>query len=176
MTPSDPAPSPLAPPAHRPYVSDRGRPLRMAMYGIGHSHAAGKARTLAAHHGVEFCGAFEPDPQLSAPARDDPAFAGVPWLPSSKAILGDPSIVAVCVEGAEGKCSGLARQCVEAGKHIWYDKPGGDWPTFQAIIATARAANLHVQMGYMLRYGAAFRQIADWTSDGLLGDLYAIRG
>jgi predicted dehydrogenase len=146
------------------------------MYGVAHSHASGKARALAAHPGVEFCGVCEPDEQLRARAQDNPAFAGVRWFASPQELLADPSVAAVCVEGPEGKCSDRAQQCVEAGKHIWYDKPAGDWGVFQAIAATARERRLLVQMGYMLRYNAAFRQISDWTRAGLLGDLFAIRG
>ena len=38
---------------------------------------------------------------------------------------------------------------VDAGKHLWYDKPGGDdWPGFQSLIAKARDRRLLVQMGY----------------------------
>ncbi len=38
-----------------------------------------------------------------------------------------------------------------------------------------RAGARHIQMGYMLRYSTAFRQISAWQRAGLLGDL-AVRG
>jgi predicted dehydrogenase len=161
-------------------VSDPARPVRMGIYGVGHSHAAGKARALVATPNVELIGVFEPDPKLRAAAEKNPGFAGIPWLSSLDELLGDPSVVALCVEGCvdarEGTYSAMALECVKAGKHIWYDKPAGNLATFQAIIETARARNLLVQMGYMLRYNAGFKQISDWLSAGLLGDLYAVRG
>ena len=95
---------------------------------------------------------------------------------SPEEFLSDPSIVAACVEGEEGKCSELARQCIAAGKHIWYDKPAGDFDTFRWMIETARERNLQVQMGYMLRFSTAFQTVSQWLQDGLLGDLFSIRG
>jgi predicted dehydrogenase len=152
----------------------------MGIYGVGHSHAAGKARALVANPSVELVGVFEPDPRLRARAESNAGFAGVRWLDSADDLLGDPSVDALCVEGCvdgrEGTYSATAKRCVEAGKHIWYDKPAGDWPTFQAVVETARAGNLLVQMGYMLRYNTGFKRIADWLRAGLLGDLYAVRG
>lgn len=160
----------------RPLGPDTDRPVRMAQFGVTHSHAAGKARTMAEHAGVELCGVHEPDAAARNRAQDNPAFAGARWFESLAEMLDDPSIAAVCVEGAEGRCSDLALQCVEAGKHIWYDKPAGDWATFQAIVATARERGLLIQMGYMLRYNVAFRQIGTWLQSGVLGELYAVRG
>ena len=163
----------------RPYVPDVGgqeKPLRIGMYGTAHSHASGKARALVAHPQVEFAGVYEPDAALRAKGREQPGFAGTRWMESAAELLDDPSIVAVCVEGDEGKCWDLARQCVAAGKHIWYDKPCGDWPVFQEIIHTAQARRLLVQMGFMLRYGAAFQQVYSWVREGLLGDVFAVRG
>lgn len=163
------------PPA-QPLVADPTRPLRVAMYGAAHSHAPGKARVLTAHPRVEFCGVYEPDAAVRTRAQDNPAYAGVPWLNSPQQILDDPTIVAVCVEGPEGRCVETAHACVAAGKHIWYDKPAGDLAIFQSIVDIARERCLLVQMGYMLRYNTAFHQIDRWLREGLLGDLYAVRG
>ncbi|MBI3970951.1 MAG: Gfo/Idh/MocA family oxidoreductase [Chloroflexi bacterium] len=160
----------------RPLVPDPHAPLGIALYGVQHSHAAGKARALAANPDVKFCAVCEPEPQARARAQDNPAFASVRWFDSSETMLSDPSVVAVAVEGAEGGCIALARQCIEAGKHIWYDKPAGDWPGFQSVVATARERGLLIQMGYMLRYNTAFECVSDWTRSGLLGEIFAVRG
>ena len=163
-----------APPA--PLVADPSRPLRAVLFGVQHSHAAGKARAMAAHPQVDLVGAYEADPAARARAQDNPAFAGLRWFDAPDEFLADPEVAVACVEGAEGRCSDLALQAVEAGKHIWYDKPAGDWPVFQQVVEGARRQGLHVQMGYMLRYHAAFRQIEGWARSGLLGHLYAVRG
>jgi len=38
-----------------------GRPVRVAVYGIGHAHARGKVRTLAAMPAYELVGLCEPE-------------------------------------------------------------------------------------------------------------------
>jgi predicted dehydrogenase len=159
-----------------PLVADPERPLRIAMYGVTHSHAAGKLRALVAHPHVELCGVYEPDEAARGRAQENGAFAGVQWLDSLHQFLDDPTVVAVCLEGPEGRCTNMAQHCIEAGKHLWYDKPAGDLDSFRAVIATAREHRLLVQMGYMLRYNAAFQQLAKWLRTGLLGDLFAVRG
>ena len=65
---------------------------------------------------------------------------------------------------------------MRAGKHVWYDKPAGDdWPQWQRTIALAEEKGLTVQVGYMFRYHAGFRQIETWVKSGFLGDIYALR-
>jgi predicted dehydrogenase len=150
--------------------------VRFGLYGTGHSHAPGKLHALLASLDVEFVGVCEPDPHLRERAQSNPTYEGLNFFDAPEDLLEDPTVHALCVEGTEGKCAQDAFRAVQAGKHIWYDKPAGDWPLFQAICQTAHEKSLHVQMGYMLRYTAAFRHIADWARAGLLGDLFSIRG
>jgi len=70
----------------------------------------------------------------------------------------------------------MAKEAIAAGKHVWYDKPAGDWDAFRSMVHTARERRLHIQLGYMLRYCTAFMQVSNWLREGLLGDLYAVRG
>ncbi|MDQ3700173.1 MAG: Gfo/Idh/MocA family oxidoreductase [Chloroflexota bacterium] len=162
--------------APRPLVEHPEQPIRIVLYGTQHSHARGKAGAMAARPDVELVGVCEPDAASRARAREHPAYAGLRWFDTPAEFLEDRSVVGVCVEGEEGKCVELARQCVAAGKHIWYDKPAGDYAIFEWMVDTARERRLHIQMGYMLRYSGAFRQISDWARDGLLGDIFAVRG
>ena len=150
--------------------------IRFGLMGTGHSHAPGKLRALRESADVEFVGAFEEDAERRARAQSNAAYEGVPWLDSAEDLLEDPTVHALCVEGEEGRCSPDALRAVQAGKHIWYDKPAGDWTVFQAICETAREKRLHVQLGYMLRYTAAFQHVGEWVRSGLLGDLFAVRG
>jgi predicted dehydrogenase len=152
-------------------------PVRIAQYGVQHGHAAGKALALRSNPEVEFCGVFEPDPAARARAADHRAYAGLRWYASAEELLGDPSIVAVAVEGLNAHSLPMARACLEAGKHIWYDKPAGDdWPAFQEAVSIARRRGLLIQMGYMFRYQDGFRRVAEWARSGLLGDVFGIRG
>ncbi|CAA9232237.1 MAG: hypothetical protein AVDCRST_MAG77-1073 [uncultured Chloroflexi bacterium] len=150
--------------------------LRVVVYGTAHSHAPGKVRALLDSPAVELVGVCEPDTAQRERAAGNPVYARQRWIESAQEFLGDPSVAAVCVEGAEGKCAALARECIAAGKHIWYDKPVGDFEAFRWMTETARERRLHIQMGYMLRYSTAFQRVAEWLRQGLLGELFAVRG
>ena len=67
-------------------------------------------------------------------------------------------VQAVAVEGRNHESLAMARRAIEAGKHVWFDKPAGDdWPAFQKLMRSAAERGLHVQMGYMFRYSPGFR-------------------
>jgi len=150
--------------------------IRIGQYGVKHGHAAGKAQALRRNPDVEFAGVYEPDRDLWPPVGAACQYAGAPLLQSLDELLGDPSIVAVAIEGSNAEGLAMAEEAVAAGKHIWYDKPAGDdWPRFTRLIARARAANLQVQMGYMFRYHQGFQQIASWTRSGMLGEVFGLR-
>lgn len=151
-------------------------PIRMVQYGSGHGHAPGKARAMLGNPGVDFVGVYEPDLAARARARESRGFAGVRWLESAEEILGDPTVVAVAIEGRNDESLAMAREAATAGKHLWYDKPAGDdWAGYVALADEVRRRQLYLQMGYMFRYHDGFRLIADWARSGLLGDLFGVR-
>ncbi|MBV7337004.1 gfo/Idh/MocA family oxidoreductase, partial [Chloroflexi bacterium TSY] len=65
---------------------------------------------------------------------------------------------------------------VQAGKHVWYDKPAGeDWAQWQRVVALAKERELLIQMGYMFRYHDGFNSIAEWVHSGFLGNIFSVR-
>jgi predicted dehydrogenase len=145
--------------------------IRFAQYGIAHAHAAGKAAVLKANPDVEFCGVYEPDPDVRRERGTNDAYQGVHWFASEDAILDDETI------GVVSENPGIARKVLGRGKHVWLDKPAGtDWGEFQDLIALAREKGLLVQLGYMFRYNAGFEFILDWARLGRLGDIFCVRG
>lgn len=151
--------------------------IRVAQYGTRHAHAAGKLRALLDSPDVEVAGVFEPDAERrAAAAAADGPFRDVHWFGSECEMLEDASIAAIASEGSTYESLDQTEACVRAGKHVWYDKPAGDdWPQWQRTIGLAEERGLTVQMGYMFRYHAGFRQIEAWVKSGLLGDIYALR-
>ena len=150
--------------------------IRMAQYGTGHGHAAGKFEAMRTNPDVDPVGIFEADPAARARWEGHPAYRGARWFGSADEMLGDGSIQAIAIEGPNDESLAQALQAVAAGKHVWYDKPAGDdWPTYLRLVEEVRRRRLHLQMGYMLRYHDAFQQVAGWTRDGLLGDLFQVR-
>src|SRR3990172_5431753 len=155
-----------------------GPKLKMAMYGTRHAHAEGVLRVMLASPDVAVTGVFERDPErrraLSAGGRA-PWPAGE-WYSRAAGFLEDDSIVAVAAEGANRESLDHAESIVNAGKHVFYDKPAGeDFARFRNIVAAARERGLFVQLGYMFRYHEGFERIASWARSGFLGDLFAVR-
>lgn len=151
-------------------------PLRMAQIGTKHGHAHGKAAAMLANPEVAFAGLWEPDEAARDAAQARGHYGDIRWFRSAEELLGDASIAAVAIEGRNSESLAMAHAAIDAGKHLWYDKPGGDdWPGFQSLIARARERELLVQMGFMFRYQPGFQQVAAWVRAGLLGDLTSIR-
>ena len=152
-------------------------PLRMAQYGTKHGHAAGKLQAMLDSPDVEVAGVYEPDAERRAELEgSDGPFAQTRWFDEEEELLVDRSIIAVASEGKNAESLPQTEALVDAGKHVWYDKPAGeDWPGWQRVMGKAQAQGLLVQMGYMFRYQNGFRQIAEWVKTGLLGEVYGMR-
>jgi predicted dehydrogenase len=140
------------------------------MLGTRHGHAAGKWQALCTDPRVEPAGVFDADP------LNKERFSGARWLRSADELLQDPTVAAVAVEARNHQSLPLAKAAIEAGKHVWFDKPAGDdWPAFQHLMQVAGERGLHVQMGYMFRYSPAFMRIAELAGKGELGEVFEIR-
>ncbi len=151
--------------------------IRMAQYGTKHGHASGKLRSMLTNPEVEVVGLYEPDAgrRREVEGGDGP-YGQVHFFDSAEEMLGDDSIVAISSEGLNSESLDQTEQIVQAGKHVWYDKPAGDkWEQWQRVVAEARAKKLQVQMGFMFRYHPGFVQIADWARSGFLGNVYSLR-
>lgn len=151
--------------------------VRMAQYGTKHGHAAGKLAAMRNNQQVELVGVFEPDlERRSELMTEGGAYQGVHWFDDAHELLHDRTIIAVAAEGRNDESLTHVEELVGVNKHIWYDKPAGeDWLRWGRIVALAEEQSLVIQMGYMFRYHAGFRQIADWARSGLLGEIYSIR-
>ena len=150
--------------------------VKMAQYGVGHGHASGKMRAMLDNPEVEVAGIYEPSASKRAPVEDREPFVGLRWFESEAEMLTDDSIAAIASEGHNHESLSQSEAIVAAGKHVWYDKPAGDvWEQWQRVVASARGQGLHIQMGFMLRYNAGFRQVCDWARSGFLGHVFSVR-
>lgn len=152
-------------------------PLIMAQYGTKHGHAAGKLQAMLDSTDVEVKGVYEPDAARRASLQGGAGpFGQARWYETEEELLRDASVVAVASEGKNVESLAQTEALVDAGKHVWYDKPAGeDWAGWQRVMQKAGARGLLIQMGYMFRYQNGFRQIAQWVHGGLLGDIYCVR-
>jgi len=151
--------------------------IRFAQYGIAHAHAAGKASALKSSPGVDFCGVYEPDPDVRGRLGTASAYQGVHWFGSKGEMLDDDTIAAIAVEGPVSRNLEHAGEVLERGKHVWLDKPAGtEWEAFRELIGMANRKGLLLQLGYMFRYNAGFRFILDWVRKGEFGEVFSVRG
>ena len=151
--------------------------VKLAQYGIAHAHASGKVDAMKRNSDVDFCGVFEPDPQVRAEQGKADVYKDVHWFESKEEMLDDDSIVGIAVEGRVSDNLGFAREVIERGKHVWLDKPAGDdLEEFHRILTIAREKKLLVQQGYMFRYNPGFQFLFDRVNDGSLGDIFSVRG
>lgn len=150
--------------------------LRIAQYGTKAGHAPGKAKSLSTNAEVELVGIYEPDPVVRQRHKERWALPKVRWCGSKDELLNDRSVIAIAVEGRNDETLPMVTDVLQAGKHVWLDKPAGDnWPAFQDNIAFACSKGLLVQLGYMFRYHNGFKLISGWSKSGTLGDIFAIR-
>ena len=150
--------------------------LRLAQYGISHDHASGKAHVMKESDEIDFAGVFEPSPEVRETLGQSPVYEGVHWFTSKEEILEDETIVGVAAQGRVSQNLTFAREILEHGKHVWFDKPAGDnLDAFREVLDIARDRNLLVQLGYMFRYNAGFQFILDWANSGKLGDIFSVR-
>ena len=151
--------------------------VKMAQYGIAHAHATGKADAMRRNPDVDFCGVFEPDPEVRARLGKAPVYEGLRWFTSRNEMLEDDSIEAIAAEGWVRDNLAFTRECVEHGKHVWMDKPAGtDLEEFYKILILAQEKSLLVQQGYVFRYNSSFQFLFERVRDGSLGDIFSVRG
>jgi predicted dehydrogenase len=151
--------------------------VRMAQYGTKHGHAGGKLQAMRVNPDVEIAGVFEPDAARRAELQGSAGtFADVHWYADKREMLEDAGIVAIASEGLNIESLDQTEEIVAAGKHVWYDKPAGEnWEQWQQVVAAAQEKDLLIQMGYMLRYHSAFKQVAEWARSGFLGSVFSVR-
>ena len=158
--------------AAAPLAAATAKPVRVAVYGIGHAHGLGKVQTLRALPQFELAGVCEPD---ASQPRNHKSLDGVRWL-SPDQMLNDPSIELIAVETRVENNLRYARQAIDAGKFVHLDKaPGNDLPAFRALHAEAAHRRLAIQLGYQWRYHPAIQAAIEAARKGWLGDVYAFR-
>ncbi len=151
--------------------------MRLAQYGISHDHASGKARVMKESNEIEFAGVYEPSDEVRQTLGKSDTYEGVHWFESKEEMLNDGSIVGIAAQGRVSQNLTFAREILEHGKHVWFDKPAGDnLEEFRELLEIAKENDLLVQLGYMFRYNAGFQFILDWANSGKLGDIFSVRG
>ncbi|MFZ4765924.1 MAG: Gfo/Idh/MocA family protein [Roseimicrobium sp.] len=160
----------LASPGQTPAASK----IKIGQIGTRHAHAGGQLAALRSVADFEVVGVVEQDEARRRRARNDDAYAGLPWL-TEEQLFKIPGLQAVAVETEVGGLLDWAEKVVHAGLHLHLDKPAGEsLPQFRRILDTATRKQRLVKMGYVLRYNPAFQFMVRAVRQGWLGDIFSI--
>lgn len=152
------------------------KPIRVAVWGIQHSHTAGKLKALKDSPLWEVAGVCESDPAARSRAAGNARFAGLRWL-TEEQLLGDQSIRAVVVECSVWDALAMGRKVIAAGKHLHIEKPpGNEWTPFKSLVEEARKKKLLFQTGYVWRHHEGVNAALDAARQGWLGNVLMVRG
>jgi predicted dehydrogenase/acetyltransferase-like isoleucine patch superfamily enzyme len=98
--------------------------------------------------------------KFAAPARD------------LGSVLEDPAIAAVAIAAPAAHHAALARTAIEAGKHVFVEKPLAlTVAEAEEVCAAAERHDRRLMVGHLLQYHPAFAALRDLVREGALGRL-----
>lgn len=90
-------------------------------------------------------------------------------------ILNDPEVDAVVVVSPTDLHKGIVVDCANAGKHVFCEKPMAmNVEDCQAMIDACEKNHVKLQLGFMRRHDASFKQAKEVLDSGAIGDLVQI--
>ena len=92
-----------------------------------------------------------------------------------EAVLGDPDIAGVAIAAPAVLHAGLARQAIEAGKHVFVEKPLAlTVPEAEALCGLAEGRDRRLMVGHLMQYHPGFEKLLGLVREGALGRLQYI--
>ena len=150
------------------------KPVRIAQIGMNqHIHAPQIFDTLNANPSFfEVAGYALVEDERERCAQRMKCFEGYPEL-TLEEILNDPTIEAVTVETDEIHLTKYAQMAIDAGKHVFMDKPGTQsLPDFERLITSVKATDKVFSVGYMYRYNPVIARAIERAQKGELGTVF----
>ena len=147
-------------------------PLRVAIAGLGFGEKVHLPALRACGHTDPVALWHPRQERLEAACRK----ADLPGHRDYAALLDDPAIDAVVIATPPGPRFGLAKQALEAGKHVMLEKPialcAEDAEELQRL---ALRNNLTVAVDFEYRAVPLFQQLDALIKSGVLGELYLVK-
>jgi len=144
--------------------------IGMAVIGYGY-WGPNLVRNFAQAEGVTLVGVCDQRAERRAAA-----VRAHPWIRTYddvRSVLDDPEIHAVAIATPVTSHYPLARQALEAGKHVFVEKPfTATVAEGEDLVAMADARGLTLMVDHTFIYTSAVRKIAELVRDGSLGRLY----
>ena len=150
------------------------RPIKLGHVGTLHDHSSGKLECVKKFPELfEIVGIVAESEERVEEIKNRAAYKGLEFC--DRETLIERGVEAVLIETHEHELIKEAQFWAERGVHMHIDKPaGGDVETFEALLRTAKAKDLTVQMAYMYRYNFAVLDCLDRIARGELGDIYQV--
>lgn len=134
----------------------------------------GKKRALSFPKNIELVGCFD---EVVSNMENYAAEFNTLSFSSFESILKIPDLSFVVIATRHNSLHSLAIQALNAGKHVFIEKPGAiNHLEFKNICEVARRNNLKVHVGYNHRYHPALRKAFELFNDGLIGEIMFLRG
>lgn len=147
--------------------------IKVAFVGCTHPHIFPRIEILRAVEDAEIVGCYDPDEKLIAALEND---HGVKAYATPEALLDQPGVNLVIIEGWEPDNPRYVKMAVERKQAILLEKPGAaNLPAMRDLIDTVRGVDIPFEVGYMLRWGSAVRHAKDIIATGVLGPVTLAR-
>ena len=147
--------------------------LKIGQIGIGHNHGEAKMLTVRKFPELfEVIGYAEENERWIEKRGNNQGYEGLPRLSVEEIIEGSD---AVLIESDVWDLTKYAKMCIDAGKHIHMDKPAsGTLEEYKALLDSAKAQGLVVQLGYMYRYNPSIQEAFRRVELGEIGSIHSI--
>ena len=148
--------------------------IRLGHIGTLHDHSSAKLACVRKFPELfEVIGCVPETPERAAALKDQPPYAGIPFLSREELLARKPE--AVLIEGFELDLIDEALFWVSHGVHVHIDKPAGDsMGKLEQLYRCAEANGCTVQFAYMYRYNAAVLDCLERIRAGELGEVYEV--
>lgn len=161
--------------AATPAAQGADRTIRAAILGTQHGHVRGKLQAMIDSPDYEVVCICEHDPTVQKRRAADPLYRGQTWVSESE-LLSDKSIDLVVAECKPWEAIPWGQKVIEAGKHLHLEKPAGDtYEPFKELVDAARAKNLLLQKGWVLRGQEGINAALHAAKQGWLGHVHLVR-
>jgi predicted dehydrogenase len=153
-------------------ASPDARPLRVAVVGAGYwgPNLVRVLHELPAAEVVYVC-----DQRPDALHKISGRYPGLPLATSCDVVFGDESVDAVAIATPLSSHYELARAALEAGKHVFVEKPlASSYEEASALVEQAEAAGLVLMPGHTFLYSPPVEMSRELITSGALGTIYFI--
>lgn len=143
----------------------------MACLGISHPHVSVRLDVARRLDGIKVVGVADPDRANAQALTALSEHIEAPVLTPER-VLSDPAIHGIIVEPWTYEMVDLSIRCLDAGKHVLVEKPGGSNPKdLDRLVKAAERTGRVVQVGYNFRFSPVVEWAAKLIRQGTLGKI-----